>query len=417
MKLIALKCMWLNRLLITTGLFNLFVFYCEGQEGLELGRILQKEMHPLLKESKIILNVRPRYETADQDGRDDSNAVTLRTRLGFKTGSFNGISALIEMEDIRVIGSEGNFNPYPQPGRTVIADPEGTELNRAQVSITGFDTTTIIGRQRIILDNARFIGNVGFRQNEQTYDAVTVTNQSIPDFIFYYGYIDTVHRIFGDDAPQPAQREFKSSSHLIKMDYKGQKSTKLTLYAYLLDLNNAAANSSNTYGMQYSGSRKSENEMILKWHVEFAHQTDANNNPSNYEANYFHVTASTYKCFTLGAGYELFGSDNNQGFRTPLATLHKFNGWSDVFLSTPSQGLEDIYLMAGISLMKDLPAKITGHWFTAEEGSQDYGYEIDAVISRKMNKHWSILAKYSYFNGENGFADRQKFWLQTDIKF
>ncbi len=50
---------------------------------------------------------------------------------------------------------------------------------------------------------------------------------------------------------------------------------------------------------------------------------------------------------TLGVGYELLGSDDGvAAFQTPLATLHKFNGFADQFLVTPAGGLQDIYFYA-----------------------------------------------------------------------
>jgi hypothetical protein len=36
-----------------------------------------------------------------------------------------------------------------------------------------------------------------------------------------------------------------------------------------------------------------------------------------------------------------------KGFTTPLATLHKFQGWADKFLTTPVNGLADLYVNAG----------------------------------------------------------------------
>ncbi len=50
-----------------------------------------------------------------------------------------------------------------------------------------------------IWDNARFIGNVGFRQNEQTFDALRVGTTYLPDTDIGYTYLEEVHRIFGRD--------------------------------------------------------------------------------------------------------------------------------------------------------------------------------------------------------------------------
>jgi hypothetical protein len=134
---------------------------------------------------------------------------------------------------------EDSYNPYPVAGKTVIADPVGTELNRAQVSYSGNGFTGIVGRQRILLNNRRFVGNVGWRKNEQTYGAFTLKYVDTENgFIGFYGYIDKVQRIFGDDAPATAMREFKSDSHLLNGSLLLESGVKLGGYAYLLDFSN-----------------------------------------------------------------------------------------------------------------------------------------------------------------------------------
>ena len=46
------------------------------------------------------------------------------------------------------------------------------------------------------------------------------------------------------------------------------------------------------------------------------------------------------------AGYEVLEGAPTGGlaFVTPLATLHKFQGWADKFLATPASGIEDAYI-------------------------------------------------------------------------
>ncbi|MBV1933804.1 MAG: hypothetical protein KUG59_03880, partial [Parvibaculaceae bacterium] len=131
-----------------------------------------------LTEGDISLDVRYRYETVEQDGfANDATASTLRTKLGYKTGSFYGFAGLVEIENVAEIGNDDDYNSttngngaYP-----VVADPSGTEINQAALFYTGFDNTTLIGgRQKIQFDNQRFVGAVGFRQNDQTFDGVTV---------------------------------------------------------------------------------------------------------------------------------------------------------------------------------------------------------------------------------------------------
>lgn len=376
-----------------------------------------EKLPAVIREGTPILDVRARYEHADQDGLDGSNAFTVRTRLGFQTGTIQGFNGLIEFEDVTIIGSENNYNQagLSGAGRTVIADPETTELNRAWIGYENFDTALRYGRQRIILDNARFIGNVGWRQNEQTYDGVTLKNQSIPDTTVFYSYIHNVNRIFGDDHPAG---DFESNSHLANISYAGCPYGTIVAYGYFLDLDNAAALSANTFGGSFAGAYPVTEGVKVDYRAEFAHQVDAGNNPVDFSANYYHIQGgASYQRFSAGAGYEVLDDDNGVGFSTPLATLHAFNGWADTFLATPANGLEDVYGYVGVKLPYDIPLKLVYHDYQSSSGNVDYGNEFDVVMSRKFGKHWAGLVKYAYYDGDGGFADRQKFWVQAEFKF
>jgi len=115
----------------------------------------------------------------------------------------------------------------------------------------------------------------------------------------------------------------------------------------------------------------------------------------------------------------VLGSDNNQGFRTPLATLHAFNGWNDVFLATPALGLRDLYGFVQVTLPWKLPLRLVYHKFDSDEGSADYGQEFDVQLVRSFGKHWSALLKYGYFDGEDApYAfNLHKFWAQVEFNF
>src|SRR5690606_16290967 len=121
-----------------------------------------------------IFAARVRYETVDQGTiAENADAVTARVRAGLELKA-SGFAVLGEVESTLAIVGDYNdtipgngIEPFP-----TVADPENIELNRLQVSYMRNGTGATIGRQRIVLDNARFVGNVGWRQNEQTYDAV-----------------------------------------------------------------------------------------------------------------------------------------------------------------------------------------------------------------------------------------------------
>lgn len=373
-----------------------------------------------ITKAKLTGDFRLRYEYGDQDPLDESHAGTLRGRIGILTGKVGGFQGFAEYEGT-VTADRDSYQAASVhgtgQGKTIIADPESHELNQLWLSWTGADTAIKVGRQRIILDNARFVGNVGWRQNEQTYDAVTVTNTSIENFKLFYGYIWQTLRIFGSENPGLAsQTDFDGSTHLVNLAYSGLPNTTIATYAYFMDLDNVAgsANSNNTYGAYIKGSVPMESA-ALGYLAEYAYQTDGGDSPLSYTANYYHLQAQATmaKKHSVGAGYESLG----EGFRTPLATGHKFNGFADQFLAIPPDGLADLYVFAGTKLPCDVGLKVAYHWFGSEGGSLEYGSEADLVLSKAITKNTSILAKYAHYFADDFATDTQRISLELDIKY
>ena len=371
---------------------------------------------------KVHLNNRLRFETVDQDGKDTANAFTNRLRLGYTSGDWRGYHFMVEFENLVTPFPNEYFVPGVQgdSSKAVVADPSGSEFNQAYLDYKSdeWDLHWRVGRQRIILDNARFVGNVGWRQLEQTFDAAKFdSNLGTETFDASYIYMWNVQRIFGPDG-----KNFRSDSHLLHAAYTFNDHLKATGFAYFLDFDNSAANSTQTFGLRLTGKHKfdPDGNLKLEYAGSFAAQQDYADNPTNYEAIYFDLNASvTSKGIgTFGVGYELLGSDDGTtAFRTPLATLHAFNGWADAFLATPANGLQDISAFVATDLPWDVKGKLVYHKFIEDEGGDDLGQEIDVVLKKKINSYWSVTAKAAIFEGDKGIADRTKLWLQTTITF
>lgn len=376
-----------------------------------------------IQDGKPTIDARLRFENAEQDGREESDAFTGRIRLGYETGSFAGLKAFVEFEGNTALNDEDDFNPYPQAGKTVIADPDTAELNRAYLSWSYDNTTINAGRQRIILDNSRFIGNVGWRQNEQTYDGVSLTTKALGDITLSYNWIDQVNRIFGSDAPVGGWERLHTNAHAVNAAYTGLGIGKVSVYNYYLDIENSAGNSSNTYGISLSGSTPvgAAEDYSLAYYSEIAEQSDAADNPTDYDATYYHLSATLSRSpVSIGLGYEVLGSDDGvASFKTPLATLHKFNGFADVFLNTPAAGLEDFYVVGKYQGFSNTTLALFYHDFESDEGSTDLGEEWDFVIGYKFNGNWSGTAKYADYNQGDATspADIQRLSFQVDYKF
>lgn len=372
-----------------------------------------------IAQGKFSVNARLRYESVRQSALNDANALTLRTRLGFAPAAYHGWKALAEAENIVAADgdaySQAGLNPGGT-GRAVVADPEVTELNQLYVGYTAHQTAVTVGRQRLVLDNARFVGDVGWRQDMQTFDAVVVQDKSFAKTTLTYAYLDRVLRVF---SRRHAQGQWDSQSHLFNASYAGWSIGTLTGYGYLLDFKNSAANSNATYGASLAGSRPVADGLTLTYRAEAAVQSDYGSSALSYSANYGALEAGLgNKTATLGFGYEALGSDNNIGFKTPLATLHAFNGWADLFLATPAAGLRDRYVKATVSLPQAVALVASYHDFTADTGGTDFGTEADLQLTRKFGTRFTAVAKYADFRRDAlAFPNVRKLWLQVDFAF
>ena len=379
-----------------------------------------EDVASMVTDGKLGLNLRYRYEFVDQDGYDkNANASTLRTRLSFQSAALNGFSFLTEFDNVSYVGND-DFNSTTN-GKTrypVVADPKGTEVNQALLKYNWRELTGSYGRQVINLGIQRFIGSVAWRQNEQTFDGYRVQWGSDFGLALDYAYVYNVNRIFGpdDDGAQPDT--WHGDNNFLRLDFTFLEQHTLTAFSYLLDIDDRSAwspnlsvnNSTDTYGAEYNGKLGPVSARIA-----YAWQADAGDSQLDYDADYYALEG---KMPLLGIvaqiGYEVLGSDNGVGFMTPLATLHKFQGWADQFLVTPADGVEDLYV--GISGAAG-PVNLQAVWhdFQAEQGSADYGSEIDLAATWPVDQMLTLQLKYAYFDSDDSalYRDTQKAWLSV----
>lgn len=387
----------------------------------------------LVKEGSFFGEVRYRYEHVDQHTFvNDANASTIRTNLGFKTGVYNDFQALIEGQIVQNIGAN-DFNDTTN-GKTsfpVVADPDVAEINELWFLWAGLPQTSVkLGRQKINIDNQRFVGTVGWRQNDQTFDTFQLTNTSIDNLNLMYSYIGNVNRIQGNDH---SLGDLDSHIHIVNASYEFAEWLKLTSYGYWLDFERLAARSSKTFGVRAIGTVPLNEYWNFAYEAEAAKQEDHANNTASYGEAYYHIAPSISGYgFTFTAGYEALGGDGTNAFQTPLATLHKFNGWADAFLNTPVVGLEDAYVSAsykveGTNSIADGTKFIAVyHDFDSNDSnSGDFGNELDLSIGKSFQlseagqhfKAVNVLLKYADYDGDSGITDRKKIWLQIGIPF
>jgi len=354
------------------------------------------------------IDLRLRYEAVDQDNAlKDASALTLRTKANFKTVSKNGFYGFVELENSFALIDDYNDTNGNGVGYSVVADPDSTEVDQAYIGYKKDGLSVKLGRQVITLDNHRFVGHVGWRNDKQTFDALSASYAASEKVKLSYSYINKRNRIFADE------KDIDSKDHLFNASVK-LPTGKLTGYAYLLEVDNGTDNALDTYGVRYAGKTKS-----VSYTAELATQTSESGG-MEYDTSYLLLEAGTkLGAVNVKAGYESLGSDDGMAaFATPLATLHKFNGWTDQFLSTPAEGLDDIYVsvsgkVGGGKLMA------TYHSFSANEASDtvdDLGSEIDIQYTTKISG-FPLGIKYGMYSAGDIKVDTNKLWVWTGYKF
>ncbi|MDR7121316.1 alginate export family protein [Rheinheimera soli] len=362
-------------------------------------------------DSKTSLNLRYRFEWVDQDGRpEDALASTLRSRLSWKSGSANGFFVQWELDNVAELGDD-KFN-NTRNGRAdypVVADPKGTDLNQAYLGYKYGNWLMILGRQRINHNDERFVGGVGWRQNEQTFDGYRLQYEINQAVSLDYSYIYNVNRIFGPTGPTA---NLNGGLHLFNALLKLDKAHQFAFYGYDMDFDSAAALSNRTLGFSYDGTFDK-----VKLHTAYARQSDTGNNPDSYSADYWNLEIGTQlAAFNLGAGYEVLGSDNGKGFITPLATLHKFQGFVDQFLATPGTGIRDLYVKLGTKVGKMAWTAIW-HDLSADTGGLDYGTELDLIAAYPLADQIGLMVKYAHYSSDSFATDTSKFWTMVTVSF
>lgn len=365
-----------------------------------------------LSDSTVKVSFRARYEGVDEDNAlDNASALTLKSRITVNTGSFEGFSAGVEVDNVTDIIDNYNSTTNGETEYSKVVDPTGTDVNQFFLKYSTDSFSATAGRQRILHNNQRFVGGVGWRQNEQTYDGYRFQVNPAKGLSVDYSYIYNVNRIFGPDSPAA---DLHGQFHLLNTGYKINKDHKINAYAYLLDFDAAASAglSTDTYGVSYNG--KFGPVMV---NAAYATQSEAGDNANDFSADYYNFEVGTkVSSVTLLAGIESLGSDNGVGFSTPLATLHKFQGFADKFLGTPSEGIEDVYFTAKTKV-NGIKLSATYHDLSSDVDGIDYGSEIDVAAGYAFNKNYSVLVKLASYSADDQGTDTDKLWVQVAAKF
>ena len=370
-----------------------------------------------IRDGKTSLDLRARYEAVSEDNAlRDAEALTTRLRLGFTTRALHGFTALVEYEGVFASGGQ-QFNSSPgvlaasngNSQASLIPDPTGSEINRAQIEYASSDGLLVrIGRQRIVLDDARFVGNVGWRQDEQSFDALRAQYRPMADVTLDYSYLWQQNFIFFNHN--------RLNAHLLNASWAPNAGIKLSGFAYLVDFQNEAgapprvpgAPDAATWGLIVAGQLQQ-----LSYRASAARQNDHADAPSSVQADYLSATLSySVAGLTPSVGYERLSGDGTYAFQTPFGTNHKFQGFADVFVAAiPAFGVEDVFLGLGGNIAA---IKLTAryHQFRSVQGSRKLGAELDFSAACSLPGGLGLLAKFADYRAHSHAVDTQRLWLQ-----
>ena len=383
------------------------------------------------------LDIRLRYEYLKLDSplaapisHDVANATTIRVRLGYTTAAWNGLDAQLEYEGLDAIGDD-RYNSLDN-GRgsyPVIPDAQVHEVNQAWLRYAGLPKTQIkYGRQRLNLDNQRFIGGVAWRQDEQTFDAAYLSSTLIPRTTVQYAHLDRVNsfRNFAINGRNVDRLDI--DGHLINVSTQViDKTLKLTGYGYFLDFGTVPGaavgrllSNSQTWGLRATGALP-VSAISLGYSLEYAVQQDWRGSPDHDQRYWLAETLVGWKALKASLGYEVLGGNGISSFQTPLATTHAFDGWADQFLITPTDGLRRLYTSLGTTVAK---ASLTAvfHDFSADAGPH-FGNEVDLLASYPVLENFTLFAKFAAYFADafpqvQGRATNvQRGWLYAEYKF
>jgi hypothetical protein len=239
------------------------------------------------QEVRALAEARLRHEHVEQDGLpQDADAVTARVRAGVQV-SQGAWSVLAEAQGTMALDDRYYDGLHGATTRPQVGDPENVALYRAQLQYRTAPLTLTAGRQRITLDDERFVGGAAIRQNAQSFDAVRaeiVLAKGLKLDLSYAWDVRTIWGVEGNGARQPGIVGDNIFANLSVATPLGM----LTGFAYLVDQDEAAVQgfrlSSQSYGVRLAGTQSLGGGAKLAWQLSHARQSDYHRNPNDYAA-------------------------------------------------------------------------------------------------------------------------------------
>jgi len=358
------------------------------------------------------LQFRPRWEHVEikNDGKKTADALTTRiaSRLEFR---FKNWKVFGELTAVLLLNRK--FSPS-KAGYEFVAEEERVRPTEFGLFYSSSLLNAKAGRFRINLNNQRFIGSVDWRQMPQTFDALYISMQTFKtfkgEFFYILGRKGVLNSLSTDTFKKNQPFNY---SPVVNLVYKPLK--ELTFKLYYIDLKRNSLTIGGILNL---------NKLFFNFRGEYASQK---NKLVGKNTDYFHLKLNkNFSKFSLTLGWEYLG----KYLITPLATLHKFNGWNDVFLKYTAidnaYGLKDFYISSSIFTSVGTLV-FTLHNFrsvkTLPTSTRKFGNEYDFLYKVAPIKKLNLVMKSGIYNPEKEncsefYCKRSfKFWIMLNYLF
>lgn len=368
---------------------------------------------------RFTFELRPRYNRISESDKPlRTEGGTLRLTAGFESAPIQSTRLVVEgihanQVDPHFNDNGGNINTSPYP---LLPDPRYTGMNRVYVEYGGIEDAKIrAGRQRVRLDNQRWISDNDFRQVPQLFDGVSAVHEGLPGWQLYGAYFGKVRTTSGTG------NDLKLT--LLHAAWNPKPGHYVSLYGYFHDqpqngaFTGFANNSYRVIGARFEGNAARWAPMQgvdLPFEVEYAKQRPYAGGDGRIDVDYYRVGGGVaWRETVLRADYEIKESNGGAyGLQMPLTDFYAFNGWTLHFYNTPRQGLRDKWatLRQG---WRDFTLYAEYHRFKSDYGSLDFGRELDVGLTYAWNDNTTLRFQHARYDPDSGTLDAniRKTWI------
>jgi hypothetical protein len=367
--------------------------------------------------SLMWLELRPRYNRIEEsDLPRTTSAGTLRAIAGWRSPRWRGISVTAEAIYAEHFGPRSlNDDPsnIPTSPFPLLPDPRHLGVNQAYVDLTAIEEARLrAGRQRVALDNRRWVSENDFRQIPQLFDGATLAWRGLPNAELTAGYYGRIRTTSGETAD--------ARLTVLHAAWNPLPGHSLAAFGYFHDqprtanFTGLADNSYKVYGVRLEGTAGRIGEVEVPYEIEAAQQKPYADGDARIDARYWRVGGGLAMTdWTLRADYEVRGSnDGRYGLQIPLTDFYAFNGWTLNFFTVPRQGLRDAWATGRWAIG---PVTLYGevHRFRSDFGDLDFGREADLGLTWAIVPNAVLRLQHARFDPGSGRVDPEirKTWL------